>query len=70
MHSDNLYKATVPQSVLTDQPTKKFLLLTQDHLKKEYQKFLEYHGFTEMNFPFTSFLSREEFTAGIEAGAL
>ncbi len=69
MFLSNLEKGTDSQNV----PTRKFkqtVPAAHDNLTKEYQKFLQDHGFSEMNCPFTSFLRRKELNAGIEAGAL
>ncbi len=38
--------------------------------KEEYRQYLEKHNFTEMNFPFTSFLRKNEPNVGFEGGAI
>jgi hypothetical protein len=38
--------------------------------EKDYRKFLEEHHFTEMNFPFSSFLRKANLIPMPEAGAL
>lgn len=38
--------------------------------KEEYYRYLEKHNFTEMNFPYSSFLRKNKTLVGFEEGAI